>query len=389
MAQINDKVVQEIMEVLIQNGVQGGLAFTVQSFINEVMKAQRSDYLQAEPYERSEFRQDYANGFKPKTLHTRMGDLSLKVPQTRNSEFYPSVIEKGLRSERALFVAIAEMYIQGVSTRKVNTILEKLCGCQISSTQVSRIMQLLDEDLKKWRDRPLGASAFAQLVVDARYESVRYGGVVRDLAVVWAIGIRADGKREILGIRVSLSEAEIHWREFFKSLVDRGLHGVSYIVSDDHQGLKAALKTVFPNVAWNRCHTHLARNAQDHVSRKDHKDEVAQDVRDILTASSLQSANALLKEFMTNWQKEEPRLVAWAEANIPEGFAVFELPKCQRKHLRTTNLIERMNQELKRRSRVVRIWPNQESCLRLFSAVLMEVHEEWFIGRRYLPMGEG
>ncbi len=349
MTQINDKVRQEIMEVLIQNGVQNRLAFTVQGLINEAMQAQRSDYLQAEPYERSEYRQDYANGFKPKTLHTRLGDLSLRVPQTRNSEFYPSAIEKGLRSERALFGAIAEMYIQGVSTRKVSAILEKLCGCQISSTQVSRITQLLDDDLKKWRDRPLGA--FPQIIVDARYESVRYGGVVRDLAVIWAIGIREDGKREILGITVSLSDAEIHWREFFKSLVDRGLHGVSYIVSDDHSGLKAALKTVFPNVAWNRCHTHLARNAQDHVCRKDHKDEVAQDVRDVLTASSLQSANALLNEFMKTWQEKEPKLAAWAELNISEGFAAFELPKHHRRHLRTTNLIERMNQELKRRSR--------------------------------------
>lgn len=383
MAQLNSKISQEIMEVFVQNGLQDGLALTVQTLLNEVMKAQRTEHLQAEPYERTEHRRDQANGFKPKTITTRLGELSLLVPQTRNAQFYPSAIEKGIRSERALFAAIAEMYIQGVSTRKVNAILQELCGSEVSSTQVSRIVKLLDEELIEWRNRPLGV--FPQIMADARYEKVRYGGSVRDLAVIWAIGIREDGKREILGVSVSLSEAEIHWRDFFKTLLHRGLHGVAYIVSDDHPGLKNALQSVFPNMAWNRCHTHLARNAQDHIAKKENKDLVAQDIRDILAASSLKSAKANLAAFLKSWQSKEPKLIRWAEENIPDGFAVFELPKNHRRYLRTTNLIERFNQELKRRSRVVRIFPNEASCLRLMSALLMDFHEDWSTGRRFLP----
>ena len=383
MAQLNSKVSQEIMEVLIQNGIQDGLATTLQTLINEVMKVQRTDYLQADPYERSEYRQDYANGFKPKTVQTRIGSLSLCVPQTRNGGFYPSVIEKGIRSERALFAAIAEMYIQGVSTRKVTAILQELCGCEVSSTQVSRITKTLDAELFEWGNRPLGACT--HLMADARYEKVRYGGSVRDLAVIWAMGVRADGKREVLGVSVSLSEAEIHWRSFFKSLVDRGLHGVAYVTSDDHSGLTSALRSVFPNIAWNRCHTHLARNAQDHVSKKPNKDAVAQDIRDILTASFRKSAEQLLTAFSKSWLPKEPHLVAWAELNIPEGFAVLDLPKRHRRYLRTTNALERINQELKRRSTVVRIFPNENSCLRLMAALLLEFHDDWSTGRRFLP----
>lgn len=371
------------MEVLIQNGVQNSLALTVQSLINEVMKVQRTEYLQASPYERTEYRQDQANGFKPKTFVTRMGELQLQVPQTRNGGFYPSVIEKGLRSERALFATIAEMYVQGVSTRKVNAILQELCGCEVSSTQVSRIVKMLDSELEDWRNRQLGH--FSQLMVDARYEKVRYGGRVQNLAIIWAIGITAEGHREILGVSVSLSEAEIHWRTFLKSLLERGLHGVAYIVSDDHEGLKKALFSVFPGISWNRCHTHLARNAQDHVSKKDNKDLVAQDIRDILNASSLSQAQNNLDSFIKTWQSKEPKLTSWAEENIPQGFAVFELPKKHRRHLRTSNLIERINQELKRRSRVVRIFPNEASCLRLMSALLIETHDDWSSGRRFLP----
>jgi len=313
-----------------------------------------------------------------------MGALDLRVPQTRHTDFYPTCIEKGLRSERALFCVIAEMYIQGVSTRKVTKILDELCGCQVSSTQVSRITAQLDEDIDSWRTRPL--AEFTHLMMDARYEKVRYGGSIRDLAIIWAIGIRSDGRREVLGVTVSLSEAEIFWRDFLKSLVNRGLHGVQYIVSDDHEGLKKALKSVFPHVAWQRCQTHLARNTQDHVKSKTNKDSVAQDIRDIFQSSSLISAQTRLDQFLKDWSKSEPKLSAWAEDNIPQGFSVFEQHKKHRKHLRTTNPIERFNQELKRRSKVVRIFPNEAACLRLMSAILLEFHEDWLDGRRVLPM---
>lgn len=384
MTQLKTNASREIMEVLTENGFNQNIADTLEKFLNELMVFQRSEHLQAQPYERTEERQGLANGFKPKIFNTRMGQLNLQVPQTRNSDFYPDCIEKGLRSERALFCAISEMYIQGVSTRKVTKILDELCGCQVSSTQVSRITARLDEDIDAWRNRPL--ERFPQLMVDARYEKSRYGGKIRDVAVIWAIGIRPDGRREVLGVSVSLSEAEIFWREFFTSLTQRGLHGVQYIVSDDHSGLKKALKSVFPNVAWQRCQTHLARNAQDYVSTKANKDSIAQDIRDIFLSSSAISAQSRLDQFIKFWSQEEPKLAVWAEENIPQGFTVFEQHKNHRKHLRTTNPIERFNQELKRRSRVVRIFPNEASCLRLMSAVLLEFHEDWINGWRVLPM---
>ncbi len=225
--------------------------------------------------------------------------------------------------------------------------------------------------------------SFAYIIFDARYENVRYAGSVKKLAVIWAIGVTSDGKREVLGISVSLSEAEVHWRNFMKSLTARGLSGVKYIVSDDHNGLTSALQTVFPGVLWNRCHTHLARNAQSYVSRKVNKANVASDIRDILQAPDRHTAKYLLDRFSKLWQEKEPKLVEWAEINIPEGFNVFCLPRNIRKKFRTSNLIERMNQELKRRSRVVRIFPNEAACLRLLSAVTLEIHEDWSTGRRY------
>lgn len=384
MTQLNNKTAQGIMEVLTEHGFTENIALTLERLFNELMIMQRTNHLNAHPYERTSERVDQANGFKPKQFNTRMGQLSLRIPQTRHTDFYPSCIEKGLRSERALFCAIAEMYIQGVSTRKVTKILDEMCGCQVSSTQVSRITTQLDDDIEAWRTRPL--DEFTHLMMDARYEKVRYGGSIRDLAVIWAIGIRPDGYREVLGVTVSLSEAEIFWREFLKSLINRGLHGVQYIVSDDHNGLKNALKSVFPNVAWQRCQTHLARNAQDHVKLKANKDSVAQDIRDIFQSSSSHSAQNRLAQFIKEWSRSEPKLTSWAEDNIPQGFTVFEQHKKHRKHLRTTNPIERFNQELKRRSRVVRIFPNEASCLRLISAVLLEFHEDWINGWRVLPM---
>jgi putative transposase len=384
MAQQNGTATQEIMELLIQTGVSENMAQCVQMLINEAMKMERSAYLNARPYQRTPDRMDHANGYKPKTLHTRIGDLELTVPQTRNGGFYPSVIQKGLRSERALLTTIAEMYIQGVSTRKVTKILEELCGCQVSSAQVSRIVQSLDEDLTAWRNRKLGH--FSYLMVDARYEKVRYGNEIRDCAVLWGIGIRDDGQREILGVDVAFSEAEIHWREFFSSLVSRGLHGVSYIVSDDHVGLTNALKSVFPGATWNRCHTHLARNVQDHVSKAINKVPVAQDIRSILQATDLETAQFLLNRFADRWINQEPKLVHWAQINIPQGFQALSLDPKFRRSLRTSNLIERFNREIKRRSRVVRIFPNIDSCLRLVSAVLIEFNDDWSTGRRLFSL---
>ena len=381
MAQLQDKSIEGIKEVLMENGFEKAVPQVMEILLNSAMRAERELHLNAKPYERTEGRVDMANGFKPKQINTRYGTLHVQVPQTRVSEFYPNCLEKGLRSERALMSTMAEMYIQGVSNKKVTKVLNTMCGLDVSSAQVSRCVQQLDQELENWRNRPLDSVAY--IIFDARYENVRYAGSVKKLAVIWAIGVTSDGKREVLGISISLSEAEIHWRNFMKSLTARGLTGVKYIVSDDHSGLRSAVQTVFPGVLWNRCHTHLARNAQSYVSRKVNKANVASDIRDILQAPDHHTAKYLLDRFSKLWQEKEPKLVEWAEINIPEGFNVFCLPRNIRKKFRTSNLIERMNQELKRRSRVVRIFPNEAACLRLLSAVTLEIHEDWSTGRRY------
>jgi putative transposase len=349
--------------------------------LNQAMLSERETHLQAKPYERSEARQGYSNGFKAKTLNTRYGELKVRVPQTREIDFYPGCLEKGLRSERALYATLASMYIEGVSTRKLTKVLETMCGLSVSSTQVSRCTAKLDEHLTAWRNRPLGS--FRYIIADARYETVRYGGHAKDLAIIWAIGVTQEGQKEVLGMTVSLSEAEVHWRDFFIILCKRGLTGVNYIVSDDHQGLRKALKSVFPGTSWQRCQFHLAQNAQAYISKKHRRPEIAQDIRDISQSPDLHSAHAQLNRFIQKWEKSEPKLVSWAEQNIPQGFAVFSLPKSLHKKFRTSNLIERFNQELKRRSKLIRIFPNEESCLRLLSAVALEFHEDWLSKRRF------
>ena len=285
----NDIKVGGIIEQLCDEGFEG-ITGAVITLLNEAMKLDRTRHLQAMPYERSDERQGYANGYKPKTVHSRMGKLRLSVPQVRDSEeeFYPNCLEKGLRSERALKAALAEMYIQGVSTRKVKEITEVLCGYEVSSSQVSRVTKELDKEFEQWRVRPLGKVRY--LIIDARYEKVRHGGHVIDNAVLIAHGIDDEGRKRILGVSVSLSESEVHWRAFFESLVQRGLYGLELIISDAHSGLKAAKKTVFPTVPWQRCQFHLQQNAQSYVPKQSMKKEVASDIKSIFTAPSLNEA---------------------------------------------------------------------------------------------------
>ena len=373
--------ISEAVELIAEKGF-AGMSEAMQILFNQAMLIERANYLQLEPYERSEARQDYANGFKPKQLKTRIGELSLQVPQVRSSGFYPSFLEKGLRSERALKLALAEMYVKGVSTRKVNDILEELCGLQISSTDVSRATKLLDEELSKWKQRPLGK--YIYLYVDARYEKVREGGCVIDSAVLIAYGINELGKREIIGVSVSLSEAEIHWRTFFESLLKRGLHGLQLIISDAHTGLKAARKAVFPSVPWQRCQFHLQQNAQAYVTKTSRKKEVAETIRAIFNAENMTEAERLLKLAVTKYEKELPKLSEWMQENISEGLTVFNFSSDHRRRLRTSNIAERVNEEIRRRTRVARIFPNTESCERLVTAIVMEISEDWGVGKVYL-----
>jgi transposase-like protein len=351
--------------------------------INEAMRVEREQYLHALPYERTINRVSYANGYKPKKVRTRVGELSLSVPQTRDG-FYPASLEKGLRSERALKLALAEMYIQGVSTRKVAEVTENLCGFSVTSDQVSRSTKALDGQLTQWRDRPL--RAYPYLYVDARYEKIRENNVVVDAAVLIAKGVRDDGTREILGISVSLSEAEVHWRDFFQSLVRRGLHGIEMIISDSHSGLKSARRAVFPSIPWQRCQFHLQQNAQSYVKNRGERIVVGEKIRSIFNAPSRAEADRLLKITVEEYQKNNARLAEWMEDNIPESLTVFSIGrKGIHKKLRTTNPLERVNKEIKRRTRVVGIFPNADACLRLVTALLMETSEDWSTGNRFFP----
>jgi putative transposase len=250
--QAQNTAIQAAMELVSETGFEG-MAQAIQILFNEAMKIERERHLQAAPYERHLDRQGHANGYKAKTMNTRIGKIELAIPQVRDSSFYPQSLERGLRSERALKLALAKMYVQGVSTRKVAAITEELCGFEVSSSQVSQAAKTLDEALQQWRDRPLGS--FKYLFLDARYEKVRQGGCIVDCAVLTAIAVDELGKRHILGVSVALSEHEVHWRSFLQRLMERGLHGVQLIISDAHAGLKAARKAIFPSIPWQRCHT--------------------------------------------------------------------------------------------------------------------------------------
>jgi transposase-like protein len=289
--------------------------------------------------------------------------------------FIPGAWKKGLRSERALLLAIAEMYVQGVSTRRVKKIVEELCGMVVSSSQVSRAASELDAMLEAWRNRDLGC--YRYIVLDAQYEKARQGGQVLDAAVLIACGVNEEGHRDVLGCSVSLSEVEVHWRSFLSELKDRGLHGLELIVSDSHEGLKAARKAIFPSVPWQRCPFHLQQNAGHYVPKMAMRAPVAADIRAIFNAPDRDEAEHLLEKFLKRYEKTAPALVRWAEKALPEGFTTFSLPPSHRRKLRTTNLVERLNQEIRRRTRVARLFPNEAACLRLVSAVLMEISEDW------------
>lgn len=387
--QEDSPVLDHVMAMLIEHG-PGALANAFAIIMNLAMQIEREQTLKAESHQRTDQRQGYANGFKPKTLRTRVGEVPLRIPQTRGYHdeegrpFYPKSLERGVRSERAMTLAVAEMYVQGVSTRKVTAIVEELCGLQITSTQVSRAAAELDEQLSAWRDRPIGEITY--LVLDARYEKVRHGGAVVPCALLTAIGIMPDGKRTVLGCSVQLSEAEPHWRKFLDSLVKRGMHGVKLIASDNHAGLKAARQAVLPGVPWQRCQFHLMQNATAHVPKVAMRAEVTADLRRVFNADEPAEATRRLRETVARYQKSAPQLAAWIEDNVPESLSVLTVPSAHRKRLRTSNALERLNKEIKRRTRVATLFPNEASLLRLASAVLAEISDDWETERAYLNM---
>ncbi|MFN9592032.1 MAG: IS256 family transposase [Pirellulaceae bacterium] len=381
--QFQSNTTHEAVQLLSEHGFEA-MAQAIQVLMNEAMRIERAYYLQADPYERAVGRRSHANGFKPKTFKSRLGKLQLQIPQTRDSQFYPSTLERGERSERALKLALAEMYVQGVSTRKVAAITKELCGLDVSSAQVSRAAKLLDEELDAWRNRKLDQVQY--LVLDARYEKVRVDGTVRDCAVLVAIGILPDGHRSVLGVSCSLSEAEVHWRSFLESLLTRGMKGVQCIVSDQHSGLQAARKAVLPSVPWQRCQFHLMQNAMHYIPKLPMRKEAAEDLRAVFLSKDQHAAQEELRRLVTKYQSTAPSLADWAEKNVPEGLTIFQLPAEHRKRMRTTNLLERLNKEMKRRTQVATLFPNEASLLRLITAVLTEYSDDWETGRKYLTI---
>lgn len=357
----------------------------IQEVVQQVLESEMEETLQAAKGERTESRQGYRSGYYSRSLVTRVGRLELRVPQDRGGNFSTQVFERYQRSEKALVLALAEMYVQGVSTRKVKAITEELCGHSFSASVVSASTRKLDEQLAQFSQRSLESEEYPYLVLDARYERVREGGVIRSRAVLVAIGINWDGRRCVLGVELANRESASSWRDFLVRLKERGLRGVEFVVSDDHAGLRQAIGQILPEAVWQRCYVHFLRNALDHLPRKA-DDDCLKELRWIYDRRDLEEARRDLAAWLSKWQSKYPKLCDWVEQNIEETLSFYRLPLAHHKHLKSTNMLERLNEELKRRTHVVRIFPNEESCLRLTRALAMEAHENWIEATRYLNM---
>jgi putative transposase len=352
--------------------------------LQEVLEQEMTDTLGAEKGERSPGRLGYRSGYYDRALVTRVGKLELRIPQDRQGHFSTQIFERYQRSEKALVSALAEMYIQGVSTRKVKAITEELCGHAFSASAISAVNKTMDESLERFAKRPL-EEAYPYLVLDARYEKVRQDGVIRSQAVQIAIGINDEGRRQILAVELANRESQTSWKDVLLALKSRGLRGVEFVVSDDHPGLKRAIAEVFPEAVWQRCYVHFLRNARDHLPRKA-VDDCMQELRWLYDRRDLAEAQKDLVQWLERWGQKYPKLCEWVEENIGETLTFYQLPLQHHKHLKSTNMLERFNEEIKRRTRVVRIFPNEASCLRLIRALAVETHEDWLEANRYLNM---
>ena len=356
----------------------------VQALVQDVLEAEMEETIGAGRYERSAERRSYRSGYYRRDLITRVGTLELRVPQDRKGEFSTQLFERYQRSEKALVSALAEMYVQGVSTRKVKAITEELCGHSFSASAISEINKKLDHQLEQFATRRL-EEKYPYLILDARYERVREDGVIRHKAVQIAIGINEEGRRCVLAVVVANRESVTSWKDFLLGLTERGLHGVEYIVSDDHAGLKKAIREVLTHAAWQRCYVHFLRNALEYLPKTADPD-CLQELRWLFGRRDSKEALSDLAAWLSKWQSRYAKLCNWVEENIEETFTFYRLPAAHHKHMKSTNMIERINEEIKRRTRVVRIFPNTESCLRLVLALAVETHENWIEATRYLNM---
>jgi len=352
--------------------------------LQEVLEQEMTEAIGAGKGERNPERRGYRSGSYNRSLVTRVGKLELRIPQDRQGHFSTQLFERYQRSEKALVSALAEMYVQGVSTRKVKAITEELCGHEFSASTISAINKTLDESLEQFAKRPL-EEIYPYLILDARYEKVREDGVIRSQAVQIAIGINEEGRRQILAVELAHRESQTSWKDVLLSLKSRGLRGVEFVVSDDHPGLKRAIAEVIPEAVWQRCYVHFLRNALDHLPRKA-VDDCLQELRWFYDRRDLAEAQKDLAQWLERWGQKYPKLCEWVEENIGETLTFYRLPLEHHKHMKSTNMLERFNEEIKRRTRVVRIFPNGASCLRLIRALAAETHEGWLEASRYLNM---
>ena len=365
-------------------GQEDFLRSIVQAVVQQVLENEMEEALGAGKSERTAGRTGYRSGYYGRTLMTRVGKLELRVPQDRQGRFRTEVFERYQRSEKALVGALAEMYVQGVSTRKVKAITEELCGHEFSASAISRINESLDEELAKFAGRKLDEE-YPYVIVDARYEKIREDGVIRSQAVLVAIGINQDGRRCVLAVDMANRESQSSWKNFLEDLRKRGLRGVQFVVSDDHAGLKKAIGEVLPEALWQRCYVHFLRNALDYLPRKA-DDDCLTELRWIYDRRTGEEARQDLAVWLGKWGSRYAKLCRWVEDNIEETLSFYALPLAHHKHLKSTNMLERLNEELKRRTLVVRIFPNMASCLRLTRALAVEMHENWIEATRYLNM---
>src|ERR1700755_3574290 len=358
----------------------------VEAVVQARLEAEMTAAIGAEKGERAAGRLSYRSGYYGRSLITRVGTLELRVPQDRAGRFSTELFERYQRTEKALVATLIEMYVQGVSTRKVKAVTEDLCGHSFSASAVSALVKTLDGSLKAFAERRL-AEAFPYLILDARYERVREGGVIASQAVLVAIGIDWGGRRQVLAVDLANRESRSSWKEFLLALKGRGLHGVEFVVSDDHSGLKAAIREALPEAAWQRCYVHFLRNALDYVPRRV-KDDCLQELRWMYDRRDLAEARRDLAAWLAKWSGKYSKLTGWVEENIDETLTFYRLPRQHHKHLKSTNMLERLNEEIRRRTHVVRIFPNGESCLRLVRALAVETHENWLEQHRYLNMDD-
>jgi transposase-like protein len=387
MANDHRRLAEEVAQGILLDD-PGFLKEIVERVLQELLEAEMTEHVGAAAYERSEARTGHRNGHKPRALRTRVGTLNLLVPQDREGTFSTRLFDRYQRNEKALVLALMQMYVEGVSTRKVKEVTEGLCGTSFSKSLVSSLAGSLDAELEGWRSRRLEAASYPYLFVDARYEKVRVDHRVVSQGVLIVSGVREDGFREILAVEVADTESEATYQEMFRSLKSRGLSGVEFIVSDDHKGLKAAIGRHFQGASWQRCQVHYARNLLGMVSFAKRK-ELGADLRGIFAATSREQALGIASSVAKKWREKcNEKVAEHLEEHVEECLACLAFPESHRRRIRTTNGLERLNQEIKRRTSVVRIFPNRHSCLRLVSALAVEQSEEWLTGRRYLDMEE-